>query len=43
MTKVNQLLDQALTSLADQLDAERLEVIRNMNELEIDASVQVRM
>lgn len=42
MTKVNQLLDQSerLTSLADQLDAyERLEAIRNMNELEIEASV----
>ncbi|WP_374018184.1 hypothetical protein ABU162_29855 [Paenibacillus thiaminolyticus] len=42
MTKVNQLLDQAerLTSLADQLDAyERLEAVRNMNELEIEASM----
>ncbi|MGZ0042443.1 hypothetical protein [Paenibacillus ottowii] len=42
MTEVNQLLDQAkkLTSLADQLDAhERLEAIRNMNELEIEACV----
>lgn len=42
MTKVNQLLDQAerLTSLADQLDDHaRLEVIRQMNDLEIEASV----
>lgn len=42
MTEVNQLLEQAkrLTLLADQLDAhERLEAIRNMNELEIEASV----
>lgn len=42
MTKVNQSLDQAerLASLAEQLDAyERLEAIRNMNELEIEASV----
>jgi len=42
MTEVNQLLDQAkrLTSLADQLDDhERLEAIRNMNELEIEACV----
>lgn len=42
MTKVNQLLDQAerLTSLADQLDDHaRLEAIRQMNDLEIEASV----
>ncbi|MEK5166566.1 hypothetical protein NYE69_30110 [Paenibacillus sp. FSL R5-0527] len=42
MTKVNQLLDQVerLTSLADQqYDHARLEAIRNMNELEIEASV----
>lgn len=42
MIEINQLLDQAkrLTSLADQLDAyERLEAIRNMNELENEASV----
>ena len=42
MTKVNQLLDQAerLTSLADQLDDNaRLEAIRQMNDLEIEASV----
>ncbi|MGM0715474.1 hypothetical protein ACWKW1_27125 [Brevibacillus parabrevis] len=42
MTVVNQLLDQAerLTSLADQLDDNaRLEAIRQMNDLEIEASV----
>lgn len=42
MTKVNQLIDQAerLTSLADQLyDHARLEAIRQMNDLEIEASV----
>ncbi|WP_152392607.1 hypothetical protein [Paenibacillus guangzhouensis] len=42
MIEVNQLFDQAkrLTSLSDQLDAhERLEAIRNMNELEIEAFV----
>ena len=41
MTKVNQLLDQAerLTSLADQLDDNaRLEAIRQMNDLEIEAA-----
>jgi hypothetical protein len=46
MTEVNQLLEQAksLTLLADQLDAhERLEAIRNMNELEIEASVLKEM
>ncbi|MDQ0494815.1 hypothetical protein [Paenibacillus brasilensis] len=42
MTKVHQLLDQAerLTSLADQLYGHaRLEAIRQMNDLEIEASV----
>ncbi|MFB5679515.1 hypothetical protein ACE3NQ_01145 [Paenibacillus terreus] len=42
MTKVNQSLDQAErpTSLADQLcDHKRMEAIRNMNELEIEAFV----
>lgn len=42
MTEVNQLLGQAerLTSLADQLDDHaRLESIRQMNDLEIEASV----